>query len=244
MGGQDPDRGKLDALVVAAHPDDGEIAVGGTLLLLRDAGWRLGIVDLTAGELGTRGTVEDRRREAAAAGDLLGLSLRVNLGLPDGGVADGPEPRAALAQLLRRHRPEVLLAHHGEDLHPDHAAAGALARRAWYLAGLPRLAERVGGAPAWRAPRLFHFPGHLPVEPTLVVDVGAVWERKVELIRCYASQLTPAHPGDDGSHFLFGADLLARAETRARYWGERIGRRYGEPLWHAGPLPADKILPP
>ena len=230
---------KLDVLVVAAHPDDAEISAGGTILRLVDAGRRVGIVDLTEGELGTRGTVEDRRRETEAANALLGIHLRANLGLPDGGVADRDEPRAALARLFRLHRPDVVLAHHREDVHPDHAAAGVLATKSWYLAGLARLAERDGGAPAWRPARLFHFMGHLPFEPTLVVDVGGVWERKVEVIRCYRTQLAPATAEDDGSHFLFGADILARAETKARYWGERIGCRFGEPLLHAGPLPAD-----
>jgi len=154
-------------------------------------------------------------------------------------VQDSPEAAETLSALLRRFRPEVVIAHHVEDLHPDHAACGRLARRAWYLAGLARLAEADGGPPARRPPRLFHFMGHLPFEASLVVPIDSVWEKKVELIRCYASQLEPAHAADDGGHLLFGADILARAETKARYWGERIGCRCGEPLLHVGPLPAD-----
>ncbi len=235
---------KLDILVVAAHPDDAEISAGGTILRMMEAGRKVGIVDLTRGELGTRGTIEDRQRETEAADEVMGLPLRVNLMLPDGGVTDGDEPRAALASLIRRHQPEVVLAHHTDDLHPDHAAAGELTRRAWYFAGLARLAEQAGDPAAWRPSRLYHFMGHVPFEPTLVVDIGPVWERKLELIRCYATQLAPAHDGDDGSHFLFGADILARVETKARFWGERIGCRFGEPFLHRGPLPADGALLP
>jgi bacillithiol biosynthesis deacetylase BshB1 len=228
---------KLDALVIAAHPDDAEISLGGTILRLVENGRAVGVIDLTRGEMGTRGTAEDRDRETAAATKLLGLAHRGNLGLPDGRVQVTVETREALARVLREHRPDIVLAHHTDDLHPDHSACGRLAREAWYLSGLKRMAELDDGPPARRPPRLFHFMGHRPFEPTLVVDIGALWERKVEVIRCYASQLEPAHEEDDGEHFLFGADVLARAETKARYWGEAIGRTYGEPLLHVGPLP-------
>jgi bacillithiol biosynthesis deacetylase BshB1 len=233
---------KLDALVVAAHPDDAEISLGGTILRMVDAGARVGVIDLTRGELGTRGTPEEREREAAAATGLLGLALRDNLDLPDGRVARDLAARERLARVLREHRPDVVFAHHVEDLHPDHAACGRLAREAWYLSGLARLAERDGGAPAKRPRRLFHFMGHVPFEPTVVVDVSEVWPRKVEVIRCYRSQLVPSDGGDRGEHLLFGADILERAATKARYFGERIGVRFGEPLLHLGPLPATNPL--
>jgi len=134
------------------------------------------------------------------------------------------------------------LAHHTDDLHPDHRVAGELARQAWYLSGLTRMAELAGGAPAHRPARILHFQGHEPFSPTFVVDVGPVWELKREAVEAYASQLAPAHEGDAGEHFLFGADILERMETKARFWGERIGVRYGEPLLHRGPLSLDDPL--
>lgn len=228
---------KLDVLVVAAHPDDAEISVGGTLLLLQRAGKRVGIVDVTRGEMGTRGSVEDRDAETAAANRLLGLAMRANLGQPDSRVTTSLEAREQLARLMRESAPEVVLAHHTSDLHPDHVAAGELARQAWYLSGLTRLAELDGGAPARRPRRLLQFMGHVPFDPTFVVDIGPVWEAKRDLVRAYASQLRPADSGDTGQHFLFGADVLSRMEARARYYGERVGVRYGEPLLHEGPLP-------
>jgi bacillithiol biosynthesis deacetylase BshB1 len=227
---------KLDVLVIAAHPDDAEICVGGSILLWTDAGKAVGVLDVTRGEMGTRGTQADRDRETLAASERMRLATRENLGLPDGRVEVSLAARERLAARIRELAPEVVLAHHTDDLHPDHAAAGRLAREAWYLSGLARLAERDGGAPARRPRRLFHFMGHVPFEPTLVIDIGAVWERKCELVRCYASQLAPANAGDRGQHFLFGADILARMETRARFFGERIGARYGEPLVALGPL--------
>jgi bacillithiol biosynthesis deacetylase BshB1 len=227
---------KLDLLVVAAHPDDAEISLGGTLLLAARSGRKTGVVDLTRGELGTRGTASERDDEARRATALLGLAERRNLELPDGRVQVTLEAREALARILRELRPSLVLAHHADDLHPDHSAAGRLAREAWYLSGLQRLAEKDGGPPAARPRRFLSFMSHVPFEPTLVVDVTPVWESKLEVVRCYASQLEPAHERDRGEHFLFGADILARMETKARTWGERIGARYGEPLLSLGPL--------
>lgn len=234
---------KLDVLVVAAHPDDAEITVGGTLLLLAGRGKRCGIVDLTRGEMGTRGTKDDRAREVAAANALLRLSVRENLDLPDGRIEASLTARERLAALIRVHAPDVVLAHHLEDLHPDHSAAGRLAREAWYLSGLARLAEVTGGPAARRPARLYHFMGHVPFDPTFVVDIGEVWDAKRALVECYASQLAPAHADDRGKHFLFGVDILQRMETRARFFGERIGARFGEPLLARGPLPCfDPLL--
>jgi len=230
---------KLDLLVIGAHPDDAEICVGGTMLLMRRAGMQVGVVDVTRGEMGTRGSLADREAETAAANRILGLALRENLGQPDGRVQVTLEARERLARLMRECAPELVLAHHTEDLHPDHAATGELARQAWYLSGLARLAQEDGGPPARRPRRLLHFMGHVPFEPSLVVDIGAVWEAKCELVRAYASQLRPADSADQGQHFLFGADVLSRMETRARFFGERISARYGEPLLHRGPLSVD-----
>ena len=236
---------KLDVLVVAAHPDDAEISIGGTMLRLSRAGKKVGVVDLTRGEMGTRGTAADRARETEAASVLLGLAVRHNLELPDGRVEVTIEARERLAAILRDHQPDVLLAHSSDDLHPDHCAAGELARAAWYLSGLAKLGAEAGDRPARRPQRLYHFMGHVPFEPTFVVDIGDVWEEKQALVRCYASQLTPNDERDRGAHFLFGADILARMETKARTYGERIGVRYGEPLLHRGPLPCfDPLLAP
>ena len=235
-------REPLDALAIAAHPDDAEISLGGTLLTLKQRGMRIGIIDLTRGEMGTRGDEQDRAKEAAAANEVLQLDARENLALPDGRIRVDVEAREQLAKCLREYRPRLVFAHHTEDLHPDHCAAGLLARQAWYLSGLSRLAELTGGPAAARPRRLYHFMGHVPFEPTFVVDIGEVWERKLELIQCYHTQLVSQDPEDEGKHFLFGADILERVQTKARYWGEQIGAQYGEPLLHHGPLPFEDPL--
>jgi len=237
----DPDL-HLHALVIAAHPDDAEICLGGTILHLTSAGLKVGVLDLTAGEMGSRGSREERAQEAATASDLLGLSLRLNLGLPDGRVLPGVEEREAVAAILRAHQPDLLFAHSEHDLHPDHVAAGRIAREAWYLAGLRRLAQNAGEEPAPRPRHLLRFMGHKAFDPTLVVDIGPVWERKKASVEAYTTQLAPASDSDDGSHFLFGADIAERMESKARFFGELIGARHGEPLLHEGPLPAGQAL--
>jgi bacillithiol biosynthesis deacetylase BshB1 len=234
---------KLDVLVVAAHPDDAEISLGGTIARLTRAGRTVGVLDVTRGELGSRGTRADRDAEAAEATRVLGLAWRGNLEQPDGRVEATVAAREELARLLRHLAPDVVLAHHEEDPHPDHVASGRLAREAWYLSGLRRLAERDGGAPARRPGRLARFMSHRRFEPTLIVDVTDVWDTKIAAVQAYGSQLRPEDERDDGSHFLYRADILERMRTKAGAWGEAIGVRYGEPLLCEEPLGlADPLL--
>lgn len=232
---------KLAVLVVAAHPDDAEISVGGTIARLVAAGHAVGVLDVTRGELGSRGTRADRDAEAAAT-RVLGLAWRGNLEQPDGRVEATLDVREELARLLRHLQPEVVLAHSELDPHPDHVASGRLAREAWYLAGLRRLAERDGGPAACRPRRLARFMSHRRFEPTLVVDVTPVWATKVAAVRAYASQLRPEDDRDDGRHFLYRADILERMETKARAYGEAIGVAFGEPLLCEEPLGLDDPL--
>ncbi|MEZ6017129.1 MAG: bacillithiol biosynthesis deacetylase BshB1 [Planctomycetota bacterium] len=234
---------KLDVLIVAAHPDDAEISVGGTISRLIRAGHAVGVLDVTRGELGSRGTRADRDAETSVASQALGLTWRGNLEQPDGRVEATVEAREELARVIRHLQPDVLLAHHELDPHPDHVASGRMAREAWYLSGLRRLAERVGGAPARRPARLARFMSHRGFAPTFVVDITEVWEAKLAAVKAYASQLRPEDDQDDGKHFLYRSDILERVETKARAWGEAIGVDYGEPLLCEEPLGfADPLL--
>ncbi len=229
----------LDVLVIAAHPDDAEISAGGTILRLVDAGARVGVLDITRGEMGTRGSREDRDAETARATELMGLAWRGNLNQPDGRVQVTVDAREALARHLRELRPELVLCHHLDDPHPDHEASARLAKEAWYLSGLKQLAKVTGGPSAKRPTQMLHFMSHTPFEPTFVVDIEAVWDRKREAVMAYATQLAPAESGDDGKHFLYGTDIWERVETKARTYGERIRRRYGEPLLAREPVAFD-----
>ena len=220
-----------DVLAIGPHPDDVEIGTAGTLLLLTAAGHSVSVADLTRGEKGSRGTADERRAEADAAAQALGLRQRVNLGIPDTRVAvDGPHTDLLVA-LLRRARPRLLFAPFEHDLHPDHTAAAQLVSRAYFLAGLKNHEPQLG---APHRPRLvLRYPGNVPVEPSLVVDISTVAEAKAAAIRCYRSQLAPP----DRSHLLQGIDVLERAQVRDRFYGARIGVAAAEPFWHDGPLP-------
>ena len=220
-----------DVLALGPHPDDIEIAAAGTLLLLIASGQTVSLVDCTRGEKGSRGTVADRDAEAAAAATRLGVSARHNLRLPDTGLCVDDESTRLLVATLRSARPRLLLAPHARDVHPDHVVAAQLVERAFFLAGLRNYEPQLG---APHRPRLFlRYPGNLPVEPSLVVDISAVADQKAKVVRCYRSQLTPP----DRGHLVQGLDLLERAEVRDRFYGARIGVRAAESFCHDGPLP-------
>ncbi|MBX3462605.1 MAG: bacillithiol biosynthesis deacetylase BshB1 [Planctomycetes bacterium] len=228
-----------DVLAIGAHPDDVEIASAGTLLLLAAAGRGVSILDLTRGEMGSRGTVAERTAEAAAAAARLGARERRNLERPDTRVAADETTIGLLVHALRAARPRLLLAPLAHDVHPDHVATAAAVERAFFLAGLARFAPELG---APHRPALFlRYPGNRHVEPSLAVDIGAVVAAKAEVLRCYRSQLAPP----DRRHLVQGLDVLERAEVRDRYHGARLGVTAAEPFWHDGPLPvrAASLLP-
>lgn len=224
--------GGLDCLVIAPHPDDAEVAVSGTILRLVDAGHAVGILDLTAGEAGSRGDVQTRALETAAASRILGIAARENLGLPDASIENTPEARAAVAEVIRRHRPLMVLAPYPEDRHPDHTRTGLIAREAAFLAGLANLPS-VGGSPH-RPALLAHYMLSWEFPPTFVVDVTDVWDRKMEAIRAYPSQFKPSTEGNQT--VLNHPEFASRIEARFRYFGSLIGARYGEPFWTRTPL--------
>ncbi len=248
----------LDLLAFGAHPDDVELSCGGWLILAGRRGQRTGVVDLTRGELATNGTPEERDREAADAAAALGLAVRENLRLPDGGLrAEDPEQLAALVGAIRRHRPALLLAPWTEARHPDHAAAGALATKAVFFAGLRRYRPDLGEP--WRPLRRLAYPERHDAPATFVVDTSEVHEQKLVALACHGSQFTrPVRPltptlspdavergtGDSG-----GADTILTRPlgldafvVRDRYWGATIGVTHGEPYLLEGPVPiADPV---
>lgn len=230
-----------DVLAIGAHPDDVELTMGGLLLRLRDAGKSVAILDLTRGEAATRGTPETRAREAAAAAALLGAEERVILDLGDARLEPDLGVRRAVVDAIRRHRPSLVLAPHRGDLHPDHAAAGEAVRSVRYVCGMAKW--HPGPHPPHR-PRTFLFSMHHATDlpPSLVVDVSAVFERKISLVRCFASQLHDPASKEPRTN-IASEDFLPRWEARHRWFGERIGVRYGEPWFHEGPVPVgDPVL--
>lgn len=220
-----------EALFFGAHPDDIELSCGGLAALLAKHGHAVGLVDLTRGELGTRGDTALREREAGAAARALGVSSRECLGLPDGGLDRHDRAQlVAVVECLRRHRPSLVVAPHRDDAHPDHVETSHLVTRASYLAGLakyPAAGER------WRPARLLYalYRGGTPA--TLVVDVTSVWEARVAAVEAHASQLDP----DAGeSTYLTTPGFRAEVEARARVFGVQAGGTFGEGYRSRGPL--------
>ncbi len=234
---------RLDVLALAAHPDDVELAAGGTMCLLHEQGYKTGIVDFTRGELGTRGTPEGRAEEAAEASRLMGLSARDNLGLPDGGIENTPENRLALIRLVRRYRPHIVLINPPECRHPDHGRASTFAADALFYSGLRKIeTHEEDGAlqEPWRPHHVLHYMQSIAFNPTLVVDVSGVWERRVQVLQAYRSQFfNPEYEAgeDEPETFISNPDFFHWIEARARADGYRVGARFGEPfLYRHGPI--------
>lgn len=216
----------IDAIAIGAHPDDAEIGSGGTLLRLAALGYSTGIIDLTRGERSTRGTPDERAAEAREAARVLGLVRRETLDLGDGMLDDTPQARAALVDVLRRWRPQLLFTHHADEPHPDHAAAARLTRSAAYLAGLASW-HPTAGMDRHRPCAVVHFNVPKLVTPSFVVDVGAWADGKAAAIRCHRSQLhDPARPEPETA--VSSAAFLERIEARDRYFGSLIGVRHAE----------------
>ncbi len=224
-----------DVLVLAPHPDDAELSCGGTILKLVAAAARVVIVDMTRGEKASRGTAQEREAECAAATAMLGVAGRENLGLPDTAVRDDDLALRGVLGAIRRLRPRLLFAPLERDLHPDHAATGAVASRAFFHAGLVNVLPELG--PPHRPRVLLRYPLHEELEPSLCVDISAVAERKLQVLRCYRSQL----PGDDRA-YLWGLDVVERAHSRDQFWGAHCGCRAAEPFRAERPLRVDDLL--
>ncbi|HOZ49447.1 MAG TPA: bacillithiol biosynthesis deacetylase BshB1 [Candidatus Hydrogenedentes bacterium] len=230
----------VDVLAVGAHPDDVELGIGGLVHKLATAGYAVGILDLTRGEMSTRGSVEERVIEARAAGVCLGVAVRTCAGLPDGALANTTEQQRAVIPFLRMGRPRILMAPMADDRHPDHNAAHALVRDANYFAGLARIET---GHEPYRAPRLYYYHPYFEDHaiPQFVVDISDHFAAKIAALRAHASQFhNPAYQGMPT--FISSETFWNAIETRAAYWGARIGVRYGEPLCADGPLGIE--LPP
>jgi bacillithiol biosynthesis deacetylase BshB1 len=224
----------LDILAIAAHRDDVEQTCGGTLLKAAQRGQRTGILDLTQGEMGTRGTAEDRAREAADAAKILGAGWRRALDIPDGRVENTWENRLKVASVIRETRPRVIILPYWKGRHPDHYTASVLGYEACFLAGLSKLNPAASGA-ADTAKLLPHRPFKIiyatlyyDVRPSFVVDITQQFEQKFASILAYKSQFSDQEAGKD--LFPAHAEIHARVESMARFYGALGGVTYAEPF--------------
>ncbi len=220
---------QLDVLAIAAHPDDAELSVGGTLVKLARMGYSTGALELTRGEAGTRGTPELRAAEARRAAELLGLAVRENLDLGDAHVWANEESRVKLVRVLRRLRPRVVFSQYREDPHPDHAHTAQLVREACHISGLVKY-DAEAGQERWRPSCVAYYLFPRTVAPTFIVDISATFERKWEAIRAHASQFHNPQ-SDEPQSRVSTAQFLREVEARDRYFGALIGVEYGEAFY-------------
>lgn len=221
---------KLDILVLPVHPDDAELGCAGVILKHNALGKKSGIVDLTRGELGTRGSAEIRANEAEAAGKILNLVVRDNLGLPDGFFQNTPEYQLKVIEVIRRYQPEIVITNAYYDRHPDHGRASDLVQTSCFLAGLRKIVTFDNGQPqeAWRPKQLLHFIQDMYIKPDILVDVTEHYETKIASIKAYASQFHNPDWEDEPQTYISSPEFVNNVEARDREFGRPIQAKYAE----------------
>jgi bacillithiol biosynthesis deacetylase BshB1 len=232
---------KLFALAIAAHPDDIELSCSGTIIKLTDKGLPVGILDLTRGELGTRGNEKIREKEAKEAAKIMGVNIRENLGLPDGKIQVTMENKIELIKIIRKFQPEIIFSPYWVERHPDHENTSRLVREAWYLSGLEKFKTKLNGKlqEPYRPKKIFFYVQYFYQQfiPNLIIDISEVFERKIKVIECYKSQFfNPNVNLKEKETLLSTPDFNEYLIARARFFGEMIGRKYGEPFLTLSPI--------
>jgi bacillithiol biosynthesis deacetylase BshB1 len=220
---------QLDVLAIFSHPDDAELTMAGTLMKLKSLGYRTGVLDVTRGEMGTRGTPEIRAKESLDAASLMRLDARLNLDQPDGHVGVNDESLQAMVRVLRARAPVVLFTSHWDDPHPDHAATSRVVRQAARLATMRRYDEQHGTA-AIKMPAIAHAVNSRLTIPSFIVDVSEFVEAKMKAIRAYASQFYSPR-SDEPTTRISEQSFLKQIEDRMSYYGSLIGVAAGEPFY-------------
>jgi bacillithiol biosynthesis deacetylase BshB1 len=220
---------KLDILAFGVHPDDVELGCAGTIMAAIDQGKKVGIVDLTRGELGTRGTPTTRTQEAAAAAKIMGVDVRENLDMADGFFANDEAHQRKIIALIRKYQPDIILANAPEDRHPDHGRSAKLVSDAAFLSGLRKIETIHEGVTqnAWRPAYTFHYIQDRFIQPSFVIDITAYMGRKMEAVLAYGTQFTSADTSEPQT-YISSPQFLETVKARALMLGKRIGVGYAE----------------
>tara|TARA_B100001115_G_C15839820_1_gene420735 strand:+ start:699 stop:1424 length:726 start_codon:yes stop_codon:yes gene_type:complete len=234
---------KLDILAFGAHPDDVELSCSGTLAKQTELGYSCGVVDLTQGELGTRGTPEIRLEEAAEAGRIMGLKVRENLAFRDGFFTNDEEHRLAVIQQIRRFRPEIVIANAPRDRHPDHGRGSFLLKEASFLSGLRKIETEWEGEAQepWRPQMLLYYIQFQNIEPDFIIDIGEHIHTKVESIKAYKSQFFDPSSAEPKT-VISSKNFMDSVTYRAQDLGRLIGVEYGEGFIAAQDLGLDDLM--
>lgn len=222
---------KLDLLYIAAHPDDVELGAGGTVLKHKALGKKVGVVDLTRGELGTRGTAETRAEEAKDAANILGLDVRENLGLKDGFFKNDEEHQLRIIEIIRKYQPEIIITNAYHDRHPDHGKACDLVTDSCFLSGLPKIKTFADGIPqeAHRPRLLLHFIQDTYIKPDIIIDISEFHDQKINAIKAYKTQFyVDGIKLEDPQTYISNPDFLEGVIGRAREFGKAIKVPFAE----------------
>lgn len=221
---------KLDILVLPVHPDDAELGCAGTILKEIASGKKVGIIDLTRGELGTRGTAEIRDSEAVASAKILGLSVRENLALPDGFFENTRDYQLRVIEAIRKYRPEIVITNAYHDRHPDHGRANELVEASAFLSGLRKIETSYDGKEqeAWRPKQVLHFIQDNYIKPDILIDITEYWDKKVESIRAFGSQFFNPEWQNEPQTYISSPEFINVIDARAREFGKSIGVKYAE----------------
>jgi bacillithiol biosynthesis deacetylase BshB1 len=221
---------KLDILVLPVHPDDAELGCGGTILKHVESGKKVGIADMTRGELGTRGSAEIRDRESAASSGILGLAVRENIELPDGFFQNTQEYQLKVIQVIRKYRPEIIITNAYHDRHPDHGRASELVNTSAFLSGLRKIETYSNDQPqeAWRPSLVLHFIQDNYIRPDILIDITDYWGKKVESIAAFKSQFYSHGEDSEPQTYISSPEFIQIIEARAREFGKSIGVKYAE----------------
>jgi len=222
----------LDVIVFAAHPDDAELSMGGTIAKLTKNNLKVGIIDFTMGELGTRGTPEIRQKEASKATSILKVAIRDNLLIPDGNIQNNEENLIKVVTAIRRYKPKIIFAPFFNDRHPDHLDASILAKRAMFQSGLQKIKTFDKEVPqdAYRPSYIYYYMQTYTFEPSFIIDISDSFVIKMKAIKAYSSQFHNPKSKEPET-FISRQDFIRYIESRASFYGFQIGKSYGEPFF-------------
>jgi N-acetylglucosamine malate deacetylase 1 len=233
---------KLDILVLAAHPDDAELGCGGTIAKHIALGQQVGIVDFTQGELGTRGTSETRKQEAADSAKVLGVATRENLGLADGFFENVREQQLAVIKAIRKYRPDIVLANAIHDRHSDHGRAARLADDACFISGLVKVETMDNGVSQlpWRPKAVYHYIQSQLIMPDFIIDVSDFWDVKMKSIKAFKTQFYDPNSKEPES-YISRPEFMNLIEARGIEFGHAVGGKYGEGFTVTRPIGIEKL---
>jgi len=228
----------IDCLAFGPHPDDVELFCGGILIKLKKQGYSTAVVDLTRGELSTNGDVDTRLKESERAKKILGLDIRLNLGMHDGSLENSQENRQEIIKTVRSLRPKICLIPYWEDRHPDHESASRLLKQAIFDTGLKKIDT---GQEAFRPKSVIYYILHNNIDPTFVVDISDQMAQKLDSIKAYVSQFSSIS-GEGSPTYINKPEFLKSIITRAEFLGQRIGVSYAEGFYYPGMMKIDNLI--